>query len=327
MKAKTGVPVSKDKINLGDAAPIPAPFLVYCEPTSFCNISCKFCPNPKIPSERKSFMSEAVFNKIISDIKALSATLKVFKFCGIGEPLMHPKLPDMIKTVSDNNAAENIIMYTNGVLLNSELNRKIVGGGLNQINISVNALNDEDYFDITGVRVDFAKYVENIRNLYENRKQLKIYVKINHLALKFKEDEQKFFNTFGNISDYISIEGISHIFPEYYSEGERHDEVRYGGGEAKKRQICAICFKTLNVNANGTVSPCSVDWAHKVIVGNLHENSLDEIWNGIPLRELRKRFCLDNIAEGEACYDCEDYFMSGHENLDDYAEKIMSRLI
>jgi radical SAM protein with 4Fe4S-binding SPASM domain len=326
MNANLGVPVSKNKINLGEASPIPAPFLVYIEPTSFCNIKCKFCPNPKIDNNKKSFMSDEIFAKIISDIKGLAAEPKVVKFCGVGESLMHPKLPEMIKSVRENNTTANIIMYTNGTLLNPELNRKIVDAGLNQINISVNALNDEDYFDITRVKIDFVKYVANIRDLYENRKQLKIYVKINHLAVPTKEQEQLFFETFGDISDHISIEGISHIFPEFYSFGEKHDEVRYGGNEAKKQQICAICFKTLNVNSDGTVSPCSVDWGHKVIVGDIKNETLNAIWNGEKLRELRKRFCLGTIGKDEACFDCEDYFMSGHENMDDYKDEILKRL-
>ncbi|MDR0986640.1 MAG: radical SAM protein [Ruminococcus sp.] len=326
MNAKLGIPVSEGKINLGEAVPLPAPFLIWMEPSRFCNIKCKFCPNPKMDNSTKSFMPDKIFERILSDIKGLAATPKVVRFCGVGESLMHPKIVDMIKAVHDNKAAENILMYTNGTLLKPELNRKIVDAGLTKIYISVNALNDDDYFDITGVRINFENYVNNIRDLYENRKQLKIYVKINHLAVPTKEQQQLFYDTFGDISDNINIEGISHIFPEFYSFGERRGMVRYHNDESKKYQICATCFKTLNINCDGTVSPCTVDWAHKVIVGDIKEESLNDIWNGEKLRQLHKRFCLGTIGKDEACYDCEDYFVSDHENIDAYAEEILRRL-
>jgi radical SAM protein with 4Fe4S-binding SPASM domain len=168
--------------------------------------------------------------------------------------------------------------------------------------------------------------VANVKDLYDNKKQLEIYVKIHHLAIKDEEDKQRFFDIFSNICDSISIEGISHIFPDFDVDGQRTDVLRYGECEVKRRQICAICFKTLNINADGSCSPCSVDWAHKVIIGNILKNSLFDIWNGHPLRKLQMRFCSHAIGKGEACLDCSDYFMSGHEDIDDYADEILKRL-
>lgn len=326
MSAIKSVPVSTDKIDLAAAAPIPVPFLVYVEPTSFCNLKCRFCPNPTVPASKKSFMPMATFQKIIDDIKGLPARPRVFKFCGVGESLLHRDIAVMIKTVRDTGSADRIIMYTNGVLLNPELNRKIVSGGLNQINISVEATDSEGYEKFAGAKVDFERYVENIRDLYEHREQLKIYVKIHSAAVKSESEKQKLYDIFENISDYISIEGLTHIWGDFRSELEEKVVDRYEHNAAKKRQICAISFKTLNINADGSCSPCSTDWQHKVIIGNIHEESLNEIWNGERLRALQERFCTGTIGADEACADCADYYVSGHEDLDAGAEGILSRL-
>lgn len=326
MKAFNSVPISKDKINLGKAAPIKAPFLVYAEPTSFCNLKCKFCPNSTVNSENKSFMPIETFEKIIHDIREFPERPRVFKFCGIGEPLMNKHTPDMIRRVKETGSADKIIMYSNGVLLNRELNRKIVDAGLDQLNISVEAIDEAGYMEFAGTKIDFDRFVENIADLYENRKQLKLYVKIHNLAVKSDADKERFYSLFGDISDYIQIEGISHIFSDFTSEGEEKLIDRYTEDATKKRQVCAICFKTLNVNADGTCSPCSVDWAHRVIVGDIRQESLLDIWNGEKLRELRRRFCTGSISPSEACFDCADYYLSGHEDLDEYASEILSRL-
>jgi len=328
MGAALGVPISKDKINLGEAAPLKAPFLIFVEPSTFCNLKCKFCPNTIIETSKKSYMTMTVFKKIIDDIRKFPSEPKVFKFCGIGEPLMHKNIGEMIKFVNENISTQRTIMYTNGVLLNPELNREIVLAGLNQMNISVEALDDEGYMEFAQTKVDFNKFVANIKDLYEHKEQLKLYIKIHHMAIKNEEEKQRFFNIFGNICDFISIEGISHIFPDFISEGEHTDIDRYDDDcEAKHRQICAISFKTININADGSCSPCSVDWAHRVIIGNINEKSLLDIWNDIPLRELQKRFCSGTISKEEACYDCADYYLSGHEDMDKYADEILKRLI
>lgn len=326
MKAFNGVPISKDKINLGKAVPLKFPFLIYVEPTSYCNLKCKFCPNSKVDKKNKSFMSMGVFNKILDDIKEFPERPRVFKFCGIGEPLLNKNTPDMIRLIKDNSSADKIIMYTNGILLNPELNRKLVESGLDQINISVEGLNDEDYLNYAETKVDFNKFVENIVDLYDKRKQMKIYIKIHNLVINNIDDEKRFYDTFGNISDYIQIEGISHIFSDFKSNGESENINRYTSDKENKRQICSICFKTLNVNADGTCSPCSVDWAHRVIIGDIKNESLLNIWNGDKLRALRKRFCTNTIDKSEACFDCADYYLSGHEDIDEYATEILSRL-
>lgn len=325
MSAVNSVPISTDKIDLAAAAPIPAPFLIYAEPSPFCNLKCKFCPNPIIDKGQKSFMDMEIFHKILNDIKGLPSRPKVFKFCGVGESLMNPHIADMVRLVRETESADRIIMYTNGVLLNKELNRRLVAGGLNQINISVEGIDDAGYEAYAGVKVNFARFVENIRDLYEHRGQLKIYVKIHSAAVKTEAAQKKFYDIFGGICDYISIEGLTHIWGDFRSNLEEMSD-RYEHTDVRKRQVCAICFKTLNINADGSCSPCSVDWQHKVIIGNIRNESLNEIWHGEKLRSLQERFCTGTIGADEACADCADYYVSGHENLDEGKAGILARL-
>ncbi len=325
MSAINSVPISTDKIDLAAAAPIPAPFLIYVEPSSFCNLKCGFCPNPTVPLSEKKQMSMDTFKKIIDDIKGFPYRPRVFKFCGVGEPLTNIKTPEMIKMVRDTESADRIIMYTNGILLNPKLNRKIVDAGLDQINISVEAVSDEGYLMYAGVKVDYEKFKSNVRDLFENRGKLKLYVKIHNAAVSSEDEKKKFYDDFAEISDYISIEGLTHIWGDFHSDMEKLSN-RYDEVEVKKRQVCAICFKTLNINADGTCSPCSVDWQHKVIIGNINNQSLYEIWKGEKLRSLQERFCSGTIGKNEACFDCADYYVSGHEDLDSGAKDILNRL-
>ena len=53
---------------------------------------------------------------------------------------------------------------TNGLLLESESIKPILNASLDKINISVDGMSDEQFLEFTGVKVNFKKYVQNIRS-------------------------------------------------------------------------------------------------------------------------------------------------------------------
>lgn len=327
MKAKVDYLNNPNKVNLYEVVPLSTPFIVCVEPTSFCNLKCEFCPNTKVDNKLKQMMPMETFEKIVHDLKAFPAPTKVFKFCGNGESFLNKNMPEMIKMVHNNKIAERIEIISNGTLLTPEINRKIVAAGLNTLKISIEALDEEGYEKIAKAKIDVEQLRHNLEDLYNHKgDNLTLYIKINNLALNGKEDEQKFYDTYGDICDAIFIEGISHIFPNFEIENERVNESRYGGQCVIRRKVCAQAFKTLNIAANGDISPCSVDWAHKVVMGNVRENTLPEIWNGEKFTTLRKRFLRGEVDDIEACCDCGNYYLSDPDDLDDHCETILQRM-
>lgn len=67
-----------------------------------------------------------------------------------------------------------------------EMNRRLVDTGIDMVRISVEALTAEDYKEICDVSIDFEKFVDNIRDLYEVSRgtNTKVSVKIVNVALK-----------------------------------------------------------------------------------------------------------------------------------------------
>lgn len=56
----------------------------------------------------------------------------------------------MIKLAKDSKYFKRIDTTTNGVLLNKELNRRIINAGIDQINISVNGVSEEQIYKHIG---------------------------------------------------------------------------------------------------------------------------------------------------------------------------------
>ena len=80
--------------------------------------------------------------------------IKLLIFDDYGEPTLHKKLPDMIKYAKDKNVAETIRLVTNGTLLNPTLNPKLIDAGLDQIKISLEAVDEDNYKKISGHSID-----------------------------------------------------------------------------------------------------------------------------------------------------------------------------
>ena len=85
--------------------------------------------------EKEYLVSE--YNKLV-DKKSYKCTVFIN---AQGEPLLYEPLPELIKEIKANKKTERVVLITNGTLLTSNLCRKLINSGLDQINVSINAIN------------------------------------------------------------------------------------------------------------------------------------------------------------------------------------------
>jgi len=198
------------KSKLEEHVPLDTPYSVHIDICSICNFKCNFCFQSDPDAMKKKgykygSMSFELFKKITDDLAEFKHKIRKVKIGLHGEPTLHPELPKMIKYLKSKNVTGIIELFTNGSLLNPKLNRELIAAGLDQVNMSIEGLTAEKYREVTGAALDMEKFVENIRDLYNNRKDCKIYIKIVDINLT-KEDKDKFYDTFGDICDEIFIE-------------------------------------------------------------------------------------------------------------------------
>ena len=78
---------------------------------------------------------------------------------------------------------------------------------------------------------------------------------------------------------------------------------------------------------NGDLIPCCADWSRSMVLGNVKEMSLKDIWHGEKLNAIRKSFLTgDRNMLPEICQKCEvtRLRMRSHRNLSGIYQKIQS---
>jgi len=187
----------KGRTNLEEVIPLSTPFVLFVDPSNICNFKCKFCPTGHNDLIKKSnriqtLMDFNLYKKIIDDLKEFDKPLKVLRLYKEGEPLLNPYFSEMIKYAKNKEYVNYIDTTTNGFLLIPHIAKSIIEAGLNKINISVNGLSDSQFLEFSGAHVKFDKYVENIINLYNNKKDCEIVIKTTEDFLS-EEDKNKLY--------------------------------------------------------------------------------------------------------------------------------------
>lgn len=86
------------------------------EVTTRCNLTCKYCPHPKMKRPKED-MEWSTFLKAMELVKQFSdkGTQGELSFTGIGESTMHPRFPEMLRLARMMLPHNDIVFSTNGL--------------------------------------------------------------------------------------------------------------------------------------------------------------------------------------------------------------------
>lgn len=322
------------KVNMADAIPLATPFTIVIEPTNACNFSCSFCFHSllKETSDKRSFKQSYLrldkYKRIISDMMKFPQKIKVLRFSGFGEPLLHKKLSQMIQYAKACNVAERIMVISNGSLLTYKISDALQEAGLDEILISVEGLSDEKYKEVCSVDVDFGKLLDNIKYFHNNKNGAKVFARI--LNNDMKEADFKLFNNlFKSITDEVFVDNIVPLFNGVdYSTLINDYSKDIEGNPKKSLEVCVQPFNSLFIHASGNVSACCVDYMEEIIFGNLLQESLIDIWAGKKLNNFRMMHLKKMRKNHLQCRRCDylNYVTQDENILDDRAKEVLVRM-
>lgn len=334
MNAKIGTRFnSENRTRLETVIPLETPYLLFVDPSSVCNLKCIFCPCGGAYKEnwsnnkRVNLLPYSDYREIIAQTLDFPQKIKTLRLYKEGEPLMNKRLPDMIQYAKKREVAGDIDFTTNGTLLNPDLNFALIDAGVDRMNISIEALDEGGYEKNAGLKIDYKKFLKNLRHLYQNKGQCHILMKISDVGLG-KHSEQDFFEMFGDMCDEMAIEHITPVWPEFNLEEKIDKDFEQGiyGNTIRDMKVCPHIFYSICVNSDMSVSACLMDWNHYNIIGNLKENTLKELWSGEKMNNMRILNLKGRRKELGICANCGQLPYAALDNLDPYADMLLRKL-
>ncbi len=154
------------------------PVHLHLEHTTYCNLDCTFCNRTEYISQSQHLRLEQ-FREILDRIRP-----QKFSLTGIGEPLMHPQVIEMIRLAKQQGTSVDLV--TNGTLLTQERCVELVKSGLDVLRISLDSATPETYHTIRGLDT-FPHILDGIRTLVETKKQFglsKPFVRLTYVMMK-----------------------------------------------------------------------------------------------------------------------------------------------
>jgi len=286
------------RIDLTQAIPLPMPFSMFIEVTNVCNFKCTVCPQ-SFPDfgERSGYykrMSAEVWTKVVSDLQRWPTPLKVLRFWGTGEPLLHPGLNDII--IESQVLANRLELTTNGSLLTYDWQKKLIYSGLHYLCVSVYGTTEAQYQEATGDRAGLGFILRRMAAFREARdKSGRETPWITARLTVANPDRDAFEQQWSSIADDLVIEPL-------HSWGQ--DFVQLGTNLKTSKTVCPKPFTELVVHANGDVVACCADWDGHLLCGNILAESLQDIWTGQKLKHIQELHLAGQRYELVACKDC-----------------------
>ena len=278
----------------------PKYFLI--EPINTCNARCIMC-GIDFDGKNKGVMTDALFDKITDEISRFADHVEKVQLYYDCEPLMDPKLHVKIKKMKDV-GVKVVNIATNASILSTRRAKELIEAGLDEIYITVDSLNKE-VFEAIRIRLNFDKVYKNTVDFIKLRDDLNpnlnIRLQMVSLALNQGEEEEFIQHWSKLLSERDHV-----VVHKAHNWGGKAEVMEFGDESTVNEIPCTTLWANACIHVDGSVGLCSVDTTENSphSLGNINDQTVEEVWKGLPLREMRKLHLAGRRSEKPMCDGC-----------------------
>lgn len=264
------------------------------ESTSICNLKCPFCAGTHEQYDY-GFMDFELFRTIIDEGSAKG--LYSIKLNFRGEPLMHPRIADMVAYAKERGLVD-VFFNTNATFLSEKIGEQLIRSGLDRLIVSFEGVTPEVY-EQNRVGANFEAVVENVRNFVRLKRRLGAKTPLLRLQTVAIDDTpgyiERYKEFWGEWADEITCIDLR-------DEQKDYSAVSSAGWE------CPYPWRRLCVTWDGVILTCpfvnrSLNTYSWQGFGRIGETTLEEVWYGTAMKRLREAHlaCASHGVE-PCCY-------------------------
>ena len=300
------------------------PVIYNIETTNRCNMRCKMCPRTTMMTRKIEDIDRETFLKVVDQIKPhseedwnkwkeycekkygikeddeasenhffLYIISKVIQLHGYGDPLLDKNMHEYVKILHDRGFYS--YFSCNPANINLELTYKMLDAGLDYIKYSIESVDDAVHKTIRGEQSNFTQSYKKIQEVldYKHKNKLHTTIVITMLDLNRtnqREDYEKLLKAFEGLDVYIYLKS---------EDCQWYRKDFHGTKSIHWSEICKHPWMTMTIKSNGEATMCMEDFNNEIVFGDVHENSLKEIWDGEEYKKFRKAHI--DVKKGIKC--------------------------
>ena len=263
---------------------------IYIEITNICNLSCSFCS--KVEKPRK-MLSTSEFKTIVEKVKDYTDYIYLHVKW---EPLTHPNIIELINIANEYNLKVNLT--TNGVLFPKYAEELAKCENLSKINFSLHSENNipnycEKIFDSVN-KLTNQTVIYRLWTLKENELDEKSTIIVDKIIKHYNLDKE--FIEKVKTENNIKINSTTYVDKDNEFTWPKINNYQSNG-------YCYALKTQIAILSDGTVVPCCLDSNGQIELGNIFNNTLEEIMNSERYQNLKKSF-QDRKPCEELCKSC-----------------------
>ena len=212
-----------------------------------------------------------------------------------GEPTLHKDLIEMIVYAKEKGVQE-VLLNTNGLLLDRDMSLALADAGLDWLIISVDGATKETYESIR-LGGDWETLFNNITRIHMIYSRIKKHPKVRLQICKQPANEHEISlwkETFSWFSDNLRIGKL------FNPQGEANWKI-------KQPKKCKQLWQRLVIDWQGNIHPCCSDFNGRFILGNIKDMTIKEVWHSYRMNYFRYSLSHFGRSKTSLCQNCSSY--------------------
>ncbi len=260
------------------------PLHVDIETANTCNMNCPMCYRDRLKEVGQ--MDFDLFCKAIDECQA-EGVFSV-RLSWRGEPLTHPRIKEMIAYAAKR--IKNVSFLTNAFYIEDDIIDCLIKNQVSYVAVSFDGIGEV----YEAVRRP-AKYEENRNRLKQLRQKrdaagsVRPQVRVCTVWPAVSMDPEGYAEAMAPVSDYM-------VYNPYINFKGRMT--------LKEGFVCQYPWERIMIAFNGNVQPCTGWNAADIVVGNLSEKSIRELWHCEAMQKIRQKHARGKRMELSSCAEC-----------------------
>ncbi len=250
------------------------------EISSLCQLNCPMCYTTTDYYKKrvkKGLLDYDLYKRIINECRRYP--IYSIRFSWRGEPLLHPRVIDMLRYAKKAGIKE-VSFLTNGGKLDRDLIDALIINGLDWITVSFDGL--YGVYEYYRKPLKFEDTVAKLKQLQRRKKELGIakpVLKVQTVWDAIESDPDGYFQFMSEIADEVAFNPVKdkHYYKEFSLEN------------FKKDYVCPRLWQRMYISSSGNMGFCLSDVYEDMVIGNVRDMGVHEAWNSEAFRKIRQR--------------------------------------